>query len=104
QFFIVYGDSQLDPNYTVLGTVTAGLDVVDGIAAKGVSGGGQDGAPAEKVTITSVTISEAPAGATSEPGTAPEPTSESAPESAPDAGTASEQTTESGAAAESTAS
>ncbi len=58
QFFIVYGDSTLQPNYTVLGTVSKGLDVVDGIADKGVDGGGQDGAPAEKVTIESVTIDQ----------------------------------------------
>jgi len=56
QFFIVYGDSQLDPDYTVLGKVTKGLDVVKAIAKKGVKGGGQDGAPAEKVTIKTVTI------------------------------------------------
>jgi peptidyl-prolyl cis-trans isomerase B (cyclophilin B) len=38
QFFIVYKDTQLPPNYTVFGTVTSGLDVIDKIAA-----GGNDG-------------------------------------------------------------
>lgn len=56
QFFIVYGDSQLSPNYTVLGKVSAGLNVVQAIAAKGVKGGGEDGAPADPVTIEKVAV------------------------------------------------
>jgi peptidyl-prolyl cis-trans isomerase B (cyclophilin B) len=56
QFFIVYGDSQLPPSYTVFGMVTAGLDVVKKIADKGTTTGGQDGAPKYAVTIESVTI------------------------------------------------
>ncbi|SDO72386.1 peptidyl-prolyl cis-trans isomerase B (cyclophilin B) [Klenkia soli] len=56
QFFLVYGDSQLTPDYTVFGTVDeAGLGVVDQIAAAGVADGSQDGAPAVPVTITAVT-------------------------------------------------
>ena len=52
QFFLVYGDSQLPPEYTVVGTVDeAGLQVLDAIAEAGVEGGTQDGAPAEAVTI-----------------------------------------------------
>ena len=52
QFFLVYGDSQLTPDYTVIGGIDeAGLEVLDDIAAKGVEGGGQDGPPAEAVTI-----------------------------------------------------
>ena len=36
QFFLVYGDSQLDPNYTVVGTIDeAGLAVLDTIAPAG---------------------------------------------------------------------
>lgn len=57
QFFLVYADSQLPPSYTVFGHVTDGMDVLEGIADKGVSGGGQDGAPADPVTIESVTVS-----------------------------------------------
>jgi len=57
QFFLVYGDSQLTPDYTVIGTIDeAGLAVLDDIAAPGVEGGSQDGAPAEDVTIESVTV------------------------------------------------
>ncbi len=55
QFFLVYGDSQLSPDYTVIGTIDdSGLAVLDGIAAAGVADGSSDGAPATPVTITSV--------------------------------------------------
>jgi peptidyl-prolyl cis-trans isomerase B (cyclophilin B) len=59
QFFLVYGDSQLPPNYTVVGTVDdAGLQVLDTIAANGNNGanGAGDGAPNQPVTITSMTV------------------------------------------------
>lgn len=56
QFFVVYADSQLPPDYAVFGTVTGGLDVVTAIADKGAAGGGMDGAPIEPVTIESVTV------------------------------------------------
>jgi len=59
QFFLVYGDSQLPPSYTVVGTVSgAGLKVLDTIAANGNNGanGPGDGAPKKKVTITSMTV------------------------------------------------
>jgi cyclophilin family peptidyl-prolyl cis-trans isomerase len=59
QFFLVYSDSQLPPQYTVIGTVDdAGLKVLDKVAKAGVAGGGevQDGAPAEKVTIESMRV------------------------------------------------
>ncbi len=63
QFFIVYGDSSLpDPDgYTVLGTVTAGLDIVDRIAAAGIAPGGSsptDGAPAAPISILTVAVTE----------------------------------------------
>jgi peptidyl-prolyl cis-trans isomerase B (cyclophilin B) len=55
QFFLVYKDSTLPPNYTVFGTIDAtGLATLDKIAAAGVKGGGEDGAPATDVKITSV--------------------------------------------------
>lgn len=57
QFFLVYADSQLPPSYTVFGHVTDGMDVLKAIADKGIAGGGQDGAPADPVTIESVTVS-----------------------------------------------
>lgn len=56
QFFLVYADSQLPPNYTVFGHITAGLDVLTKIGAAGVAGGGQDGAPASPITISKVTV------------------------------------------------
>lgn len=59
QFFLVFGDSQLPADYTVLGTITKGLDVLDAIAKKGVEGGGTDGKPADSVTIRSMTASYA---------------------------------------------
>jgi len=55
QFFLVYADSQLPPEYTVVGTIDdAGLEVLDAIGKAGVEGGGEDGAPAEDVTIESM--------------------------------------------------
>ena len=61
QFFLVHGDSQLPPAYTVVGTVDeAGLAVLDEVAANGNDGsldpspGG--GAPTVPVTIESVTV------------------------------------------------
>jgi peptidyl-prolyl cis-trans isomerase B (cyclophilin B) len=57
QFFLVYEDSPLPPSYTVFGTMDeAGLAVVAAIGAAGVAGGGADGAPADDVTIDSVTL------------------------------------------------
>ncbi len=57
QFFIVYGKATLSPEYTILGKVTGeGMKVVDGIAAKGVQNGAQDGPPVETATISKVTV------------------------------------------------
>ncbi|ORA35057.1 peptidylprolyl isomerase [Mycobacterium aquaticum] len=57
QFFLVYKDSQLPPNYTVFGKIDAtGLATLDKIAAAGVAGGGQDGKPATDVELKSVLL------------------------------------------------
>ncbi|MGY4708529.1 peptidylprolyl isomerase [Mycolicibacterium sp. CBM1] len=57
QFFLVYKDSQLPPNYTAFGTIDAtGLATLDKIAAAGVAGGGQDGKPATDVQIKSILL------------------------------------------------
>ncbi|MGK2852528.1 MAG: peptidylprolyl isomerase [Microbacteriaceae bacterium] len=57
QFFLVYKDSQLPPNYTVFGTIDeTGLATLDKIAAAGVEGGGQDGAPANKVLVKTIQL------------------------------------------------
>jgi len=59
QFFLVYQDTTLGPDYTIWGTVTSGLDILKTIASGGVIDGGADGAPKTSVTIesTKVTIS-----------------------------------------------
>ncbi|MEY4348299.1 MAG: hypothetical protein RIS43_718 [Actinomycetota bacterium] len=51
QFFIVYKDTQLGPNYTIFGQVTSGLNLIEAIANQGVAGGGPDGRPAQPVSI-----------------------------------------------------
>jgi peptidyl-prolyl cis-trans isomerase B (cyclophilin B) len=57
QFFLVYKDSQLPPNYTVFGKIQQdGLATLDKIAKDGVVGGGADGPPATEVTIKSVQL------------------------------------------------
>ncbi|WP_305094883.1 peptidylprolyl isomerase [Prescottella sp. R16] len=57
QFFLVYGDSTLPPQYTVFGTIDeTGLATLDAIAATGAEGGASDGKPAEAVDITSVRL------------------------------------------------
>ncbi|SDO56023.1 peptidylprolyl isomerase [Geodermatophilus sp. DSM 45219] len=59
QFFLVYGDSQLPPSYTVLGTIDeAGLATLDTIAANGndASNGPNDGAPTQEVRIESLAV------------------------------------------------
>ena len=61
QFFIVYEDTTLPSGYTIWGTVTKGLDVVRGIAAAGVEGGGTDGPPAQRVVIEKATLTTSPA-------------------------------------------
>jgi len=58
QFFLVYADSTLSPDYTPFGTITAGLEVLDKVAAGGVEPGSSpgDGKPALPVQIMSVTV------------------------------------------------
>jgi peptidyl-prolyl cis-trans isomerase B (cyclophilin B) len=57
QFFMVYKDSELPPQYTVFGTIQPdGLAVLDKIAKAGINGGGEDGAPTSEVTIKSILL------------------------------------------------
>jgi peptidyl-prolyl cis-trans isomerase B (cyclophilin B) len=51
QFFLVYEDSELPPEYTVFGHITQGLDVLADIAAQGTADGGDDGTPKQPVTL-----------------------------------------------------
>jgi peptidyl-prolyl cis-trans isomerase B (cyclophilin B) len=57
QFFLVYKDSELPPQYTVFGTIQAdGLTTIDKIAKAGVAGGGEDGEPATPVNVKSILL------------------------------------------------
>lgn len=56
QFFLVYQDSPLPPDYTVFGQLTAGLDVLDRVAAAGTGNGSADGLPAQPLFIRSATL------------------------------------------------
>ena len=61
QFFLVYADTQLDPDYTIFGRITSGLDILKKIAEVGaykVESDGQayyatDGFPIQLVAIES---------------------------------------------------
>ncbi|MCU1589492.1 MAG: peptidyl-prolyl cis-trans isomerase [Frankiales bacterium] len=52
QFFLVYKDTQLDPNYTPFGTITKGLDIINRVAAAGSVPTG-DGKPKLSINILS---------------------------------------------------
>jgi peptidyl-prolyl cis-trans isomerase B (cyclophilin B) len=55
QFFLVYKDSPLAPNYTPFGTITKGLDLLDAVAKAG-STPVSDGKPKLPVTITTAKV------------------------------------------------
>ncbi|GAA2046903.1 hypothetical protein GCM10009839_59440 [Catenulispora yoronensis] len=59
QFFLVFGDSQLQPDYTPFGTITAGHEILVHVASGGISSPGSDGTgrPTIPVQIKSVTVS-----------------------------------------------
>jgi peptidyl-prolyl cis-trans isomerase B (cyclophilin B) len=60
QFFIVYKDTELPPNYTIFGRVIEGLAIVEDVAKAGVTPGegGQpgDGKPNKAVRIQDLTL------------------------------------------------
>jgi peptidyl-prolyl cis-trans isomerase B (cyclophilin B) len=56
QFFLVFANTTLGPNYTIWGKITSGLNIVKAIAAAGVQGGGPDGPPAVKIAIEKVIV------------------------------------------------
>jgi peptidyl-prolyl cis-trans isomerase B (cyclophilin B) len=60
QFFLVYGDSTLPPNYTPFGTITSGLEVLDAVAEAGSddSNGAGDGKPKLPITIKTLRAQE----------------------------------------------
>ena len=56
QFFIVYEDTSMDPNYTIWGKVIKGLDIVKAIAKEGVINGTSDGMPKQTIAIEKVRV------------------------------------------------
>lgn len=58
QLFFVYKDTTLPASYSILGTMTTGLDVVQYVAAQGLAAGqsGGDGKPAQTTVIESTTL------------------------------------------------
>ena len=61
QFFIVYADTDLPADYTVLGTITKGLDIVDAVAKAGSDDANAkgDGHPKKEVDIKTLTMTAA---------------------------------------------
>lgn len=60
QFFLVYDDTTLNPDYTIVGRVVQGLETLQAIAAAGVEGGGTDGFPTQPVFITKARVGGTP--------------------------------------------
>ncbi|MDO8473585.1 MAG: peptidylprolyl isomerase [Dehalococcoidia bacterium] len=60
QFFIMHKDYALQPNYTIFGIATKGLDVVDAIASTPVkaSSTGEMSVPTQTVLVNSIDITE----------------------------------------------
>ncbi|MFC7488649.1 peptidylprolyl isomerase [Knoellia sp. CPCC 206453] len=63
QFFLVNGDTSLPDaaGYSIFGTITKGLDIVDKVAAAGVQPGGESatiGAPVAPISILRVAVTE----------------------------------------------
>jgi peptidyl-prolyl cis-trans isomerase B (cyclophilin B) len=59
QFFVVFQDTELPVEgggYSIFGTVTDGMDIVDHIAEQGVDGGGTEGPPAQPISIVGIDI------------------------------------------------
>jgi len=66
QFFICFQDTQLPPEYTLVGTITSGLEVIEAVAAAGNDGsfetspdgspGPGGGAPLLPISLTTVTV------------------------------------------------
>lgn len=56
QFFIMAENTTLDPNYTVWGRVTKGLEIVKAVVATGTIDGGEVGRPKVKIAIEKATV------------------------------------------------
>jgi peptidyl-prolyl cis-trans isomerase B (cyclophilin B) len=55
QFFLVYKDTTLGPNYTIWGRIISGLEIVKYIADGGVKNGETDGTPTRTIAIETAT-------------------------------------------------
>lgn len=53
QFFIVYKDTTINPDYTIIGRVVEGIEIVEAVAAAGTLGMKPDGVPAQSFGILS---------------------------------------------------
>jgi peptidyl-prolyl cis-trans isomerase B (cyclophilin B) len=61
QFFLVFKNTTLGPDYTPFGTITSGLDILQNVAKAGTSctfAGAGGGVPKDKVVIDSVSINK----------------------------------------------
>ena len=58
QFFLVFTDTQLSPDYTPFGRITSGLDVLTKVAKGGIDGDSGDGAPKLPVQLQKVTVAK----------------------------------------------
>lgn len=56
QFFISYRDSSFPPNYTIVGRVIRGLDIVKFVARSGVRDGSGNGMPRQTIAIEEASI------------------------------------------------
>jgi peptidyl-prolyl cis-trans isomerase B (cyclophilin B) len=56
QFFIMAENTTLDPNYSVWGRVTKGLEIVKAVVATGTIEGGEVGRPKVKIAIEKATV------------------------------------------------
>jgi peptidyl-prolyl cis-trans isomerase B (cyclophilin B) len=56
QFFVVYQDSDIPPAYSVFGTITSGIDIVQRVAANGTVDGSTDGKPKVQITISGISL------------------------------------------------
>ena len=56
QFFIVYENTSMRPEYTIWGKVTKGLEIVKAIAKEGVADGTGDGLPKQTIAIERVKV------------------------------------------------
>jgi peptidyl-prolyl cis-trans isomerase B (cyclophilin B) len=56
QFFIVYENTSMRPDYTIWGKVTKGLEIVKTVAKEGVIDGTDDGLPKQTIAIERVKV------------------------------------------------